>query len=135
MEASFEDRTRHDPAMAPKRVFEHAPRSKWASAARRSFDYMTRAIKGMVKVGATTYRIERLERGRYAVVRIHDDHEIGKFKTVPRLALEDGSENPSELQRVAQEAVRLARTSAVMHVAPVPKPPKSEVPPSSAKVG
>ena len=42
-------------------------------------------VKGMVQVAGVTYRIVRVERGMYDVVRILDDQRVGQFRTIPRV--------------------------------------------------
>ena len=41
------------------------------------------AVKGMVQVAGTTFRIERVGPSRYDVIRIADDVCVGTFQTAP----------------------------------------------------
>lgn len=44
---------------------------------------MQTLVKGMVQVAGTTYRIVRIKRGSYNVVRILDDVQVGGFVSGP----------------------------------------------------
>ncbi|MEP7053404.1 MAG: hypothetical protein ABJB12_23775 [Pseudomonadota bacterium] len=62
-------------------------------------------VKGMVQVSGTTFRIVRLTRGQYEVVRILDDVKIGTFRCEPSLAVSDGP-NSELLREVARCAIQ-----------------------------
>jgi hypothetical protein len=67
-------------------------------------------VKGMVQVGGSTYRIVRLERGHYEVVRILDDVSLGTFRARP--AVQGTSGNDEELVLlVARAAIQTGKTS------------------------
>ena len=68
-------------------------------------------VKGMVQVGGTTYRIERLNSGAYHVVRIADDTRVGTFQSVPRLLVTSTHIEPALMHEIAQSAVRAGKTS------------------------
>jgi hypothetical protein len=78
--------------------------------------------RGMLQVRGVTYRIERTEPHCYAVVRLLDDVEVGTFQTLPTLRVRTTQIELSLLRDIVRAALRSARTSAVMHVAPVFQP-------------
>lgn len=84
---------------------------------------MARTVsRGMLQVGGVTYRIERTEPHVYSVVRLLDDAEVGTFRTRPILRIHTVRIELTLLRDVVRAALRSARTSAVMHVAPVFEP-------------
>jgi hypothetical protein len=69
-------------------------------------------VKGMVQVAGVTYRIVRIERGTYDVVRILDDARVGQFRTIPRVEVTSASGAPDEtLAEIAKAAVKWGKTS------------------------
>jgi hypothetical protein len=76
----------------------------------------------MLQVKGITYRIERTEPHAYSVVRLLDDVEVGTFRTLPTLRIHSVQIELALLRDVVRAALRSARTSAVMHVAPVFEP-------------
>lgn len=68
-------------------------------------------IKGMVVLGALTYRIVKLRRGTYEAIRILDEVCIGTFVTVPRLSVRAAGDDDAVLRAVAMTAMREAKTS------------------------
>ena len=68
------------------------------------------AVKGMVQVAGSTFRIVRVTRGHYDVVRILDDARVGSFWLEPTLAV---SEGPSRelLREVARCAIQGGKTT------------------------
>ena len=68
------------------------------------------SVKGMVQVLGTTYRISRIERGHYEVVRILDDSSIGSFRAEPQLVITSGSDE-GLLRSIARAAVQTGKTS------------------------
>ena len=78
--------------------------------------------RGMLQVGGVTYRIERTEPHCYAVVRLLDDVEVGTFRTLPTLRIRTAQIDLTLLRDIVRAALRSARTSAVMHAAPVFQP-------------
>jgi hypothetical protein len=76
----------------------------------------------MLQVGGITYRIERTAPHCYCVVRLLDDLQVGTFRTLPALRIDPLHVDSSTLRDVVRAALRSARTSAVMHVAPVFQP-------------
>lgn len=76
----------------------------------------------MLQVKGVTYRIERTAPHCYTVVRLLDDAEVGTFRTIPTLRLDSVNIEVSLLRDIVRAALRSARTSAVMHAAPVFQP-------------
>src|SRR4051812_2974192 len=72
---------------------------------------MASKVKGMVQLGGVTYRIVRLARGSYAVVRISDDLDVGRFHLAPALGVEAHAVEPALLREVARLAIHSAKTS------------------------
>jgi hypothetical protein len=68
------------------------------------------AVKGMVQVEGTTFRIVRVERGHYDVVRILDDTRLGSFWCEPTFAVSD-SPNNTLLREVARSAIHGGKTT------------------------
>lgn len=89
----------------------------------------------MLQVKGVTYRIERTEPHCYTVVRLLDDAEVGTFRTIPTLRLGSAKIELSLLRDIVRAALRSARTSAVMHVAPVFQPDDESSPPASPTQG
>lgn len=91
---------------------------------------MKRSVsRGMIQVRGVTYRVERTEPHVYVVVRLLDDVEMGTFRTLPGLRIHPLGCDIGLFKDVVRAAMRAARTSAVMHVAPVfePEEPSSAV--------
>jgi hypothetical protein len=84
----------------------------------------------MIQVGGVTYRIERTAPHSYCVVRLLDDVEVGSFRTLPSLRISAVVIDLTLFRNVVRAALRAARTSAVMHVAPVYAPDEE---PASSK--
>ncbi|HET7542664.1 MAG TPA: hypothetical protein VFK05_22490 [Polyangiaceae bacterium] len=72
---------------------------------------MSSKVKGMVQLGGITYRIVRLARGSYSVVRISDDVDVGRFHLAPALGVEAHAVEPALLREVARLAIHSAKTS------------------------
>ena len=72
-------------------------------------------VKGMVQVSGVTYRIVRIERGMYDVVRILDDQRVGQFRTIPRVevtaAEASTATTPEAIAEIAKAAVKWGKTS------------------------
>jgi hypothetical protein len=69
-------------------------------------------IKGMVLVAGKTYRIIRVERGRYDVTRILDDVLVGTFEVGPPLIVVKANGIQESLVRdIGRAAVQSAKTS------------------------
>lgn len=72
----------------------------------------------MVLVDGVTYRIERTAPHCYSVVRLLDDVAVGTFRTAPALRMHPKGIDDATMREVVKAAMRSARTSAVMNVAP-----------------
>ena len=96
--------------------------------------------RGMIQVGGVTYRVERTQPHCYAVVRLLDDADMGTFRTLPGVRVHPANCELNLFRDIVRTAMRSARTSAVMHVAPVFEPDEeplgvkspSTLPPSPA---
>ncbi len=62
-------------------------------------------VKGMVLVGGKTYRIVRLGRGEYEVVRILDDARVGTFSTQPKLQITSNAIELPLMTEIARSAL------------------------------
>lgn len=74
------------------------------------------AVKGMVQVHGRTFRIVRVARGQYEVVRILDDKRMGAFSNDPTLKIADG-EHQELVREVARTAIQGGKTSWVGRLA------------------
>lgn len=68
-------------------------------------------VKGMVQVSGVTYRIVRIERGMYDVVRILDDQRVGQFRTIPRVEVTAAVSSAESIAEIAKAAVKWGKTS------------------------
>lgn len=94
---------------------------------------MSRTVsRGMLQVKGITYRIERTEPHCYSVVRLLDDVEVGTFRTLPTMRIHSAQIELAMLRDIVRAALRSARTSAVMHVAPVFQPDDESAPSASS---
>jgi hypothetical protein len=86
----------------------------------------------MVQFGGATYRIVKVEKGRYDVIRILDEVKIGHFETVPRLRVHPQGVPEKLLLDISLTAMKQAKISWQNMRAPrVPKSTPSLKPPSS----
>ena len=69
------------------------------------------AVKGMVQVAGTTYRIVRLGQGEYEVIRILDDARVGSFRSFPRVEVTSQGIELGMLREIARAAIQGAKTS------------------------
>ena len=89
-------------------------------------------VKGMVQFAGATYRIVKVERGKYDVIRILDEVCIGSFETVPKLHVYPVGVAEKLLLDVTMTALKQAKISWQNMPRPrVPKPPPSSKAPSS----
>ena len=79
-------------------------------------------IKGMVCVDQFTYRLERVERGYYEVIRLADEVMVGKFSVDGKVRLEPHTIDAALLRRIAREALQRGKTSWLFHESPTPPP-------------
>ena len=68
-------------------------------------------VKGMVQVSGVTYRIVRLKRGEYEVIRILDDARVGTFKNGPRVEMAAQAVAPELMREIVRAAIQGAKTS------------------------
>ncbi len=72
---------------------------------------MQTVVKGMVQVCGTTYRIVRLSRGQYNVVRILDDTRVGSFSSGPSISVTPASIDAALMREIVRVAIQGAKTS------------------------
>jgi hypothetical protein len=77
------------------------------------------AVKGMVQVAGTTYRVVRVAAGQYEVFRLLDDQSVGSFRSAPRLEVVSTTLERAEMTAIARMAVHSAKTSWVGRLLPV----------------
>jgi hypothetical protein len=75
------------------------------------------AVKGMVQVAGTTYRVVRLSRGLYQVVRILDDVPVGTFHKGTSVEVSAHGIEVELLKEIARAAIHGAKTSWVGRLA------------------
>ncbi|MEI9941354.1 MAG: hypothetical protein WDO69_29395 [Pseudomonadota bacterium] len=78
---------------------------------------MQSVIKGMVQVAGSTYRIVRVQRGQYSVIRILDDRRVGDFTASPAATTAVEGIEPALLREIMRVAIQGAKTSWVGHLA------------------
>ena len=71
---------------------------------------MQAVVKGMVQVAGTTFRIVRIQRGHYEVVRILDDARLGSFWNEPNFAVSESTDQEL-LREVARCAIQGGKTT------------------------
>ena len=67
--------------------------------------------KGMVQVQGTTYRIVRIGRGYYNVVRVLDDVNVGTFSAGASVDLAPVGIGAALMREIARVAIQGAKTS------------------------
>ena len=67
--------------------------------------------KGMVQVAGTTYRIVRIGRGYYNVVRVLDDVGVGTFSAGTSVELAPVGIAAALMREIARVAIQGAKTS------------------------
>jgi hypothetical protein len=93
----------------------------------------------MLLVRGVTYRLDRTAPHCYSIVRLLDDQPVGTFSTRPVLRIHPLGIEDGLMRDVVRAALRSARLSTVMHVAPVYRPEgdadrESVEPPASGNV-
>jgi hypothetical protein len=68
-------------------------------------------VKGVVVVGRVSYRVTKLNAGKYEVVRILDDQRVGTFESEPRLVVEPEGIEPELLREIAIAGLKQAKIS------------------------
>ncbi len=73
---------------------------------------MSQVVKGMIQVQGTTYRIVRIKRGHYNVIRVLDDVALGTFTAgaAVEIAAAPGID-PTVMREIARLAIQGAKTS------------------------
>ncbi|HEY1533059.1 MAG TPA: hypothetical protein VGF76_03550 [Polyangiaceae bacterium] len=72
---------------------------------------MDTIVKGMIQVAGTTYRIVRLKRGHYNVVRVLDDVLVGGFTSAPQIEIRPDGVDAELMREIARVAIQGAKTS------------------------
>jgi adenosylmethionine-8-amino-7-oxononanoate aminotransferase len=78
---------------------------------------MAVVVKGMVQVEGTTYRIVRITRGHYNVVRVLDDIAVGTFSAGKTFQMTPVGIEPELLREIARVAIQGAKTTWVGRLA------------------
>ena len=78
---------------------------------------MQTVVKGMVQVAGTTYRIVRVQRGQYNVVRILDDVPVGHFSNGPTVQIGTTGIDAALMREIVRVAIQGAKTSWVGRLA------------------
>jgi hypothetical protein len=68
-------------------------------------------VKGMVQVSGSTYRVVRVGFGVYDVVRLLDDAQVGRFRTVPSTSVESTALAAELMTEIVRAAIQGAKTS------------------------
>ena len=68
-------------------------------------------VKGMIQVSGSTYRVVRVGMGVYDVIRLLDDVQVGRFRTVPQACIETTVLDPNLMDEVVRAAIQGAKTS------------------------
>ena len=74
-------------------------------------------VKGMVQVEGTTYRIVRLKRGHYKVVRVLDDVSVGMFSVGATFEMAPDGIDGDLMREIARVAIQGAKTTWVGRIA------------------
>ena len=74
-------------------------------------------VKGMVQVEGTTYRIVRLKRGHYKVVRVLDDASVGVFSVGSSFEMTPEGIEDELMREIARVAIQGAKTTWVGRIA------------------
>jgi hypothetical protein len=67
------------------------------------------SFKPMVRIGSVSYRVTRVARGEYEVVRILDDRRLGTFRSVPSFQVTSAEIHPTFIRQIARAAARAKR--------------------------
>ena len=78
---------------------------------------MSLVVKGMVQVEGTTYRIVRLKRGHYKVVRVLDDASVGMFSVGSSFEMAPDGIEENLMREIARVAIQGAKTTWVGRIA------------------
>jgi hypothetical protein len=80
-------------------------------------------VKGMVQVAGATYRIVKVAKGKYDVIRILDEERVGTFETFPRVKIDPVGVPEKLLMEIALTALKQAKIS--WQKMQAPRAPKS----------
>jgi hypothetical protein len=73
---------------------------------------MSQVVKGMIQVQGTTYRIVRIKRGQYNVIRVLDDVAVGTFTAGAAVEITPAQGvDPTVMREIARLAIQGAKTS------------------------
>jgi len=72
---------------------------------------MSLVVKGMVQVEGTTYRIVRVKRGHYKVVRVLDDASVGVFSVGSTFEMAPDGIAGDLMREIARVAIQGAKTT------------------------
>lgn len=72
---------------------------------------MSQVVKGMVQVQGTTYRIVRIKRGSYSVVRVLDDVVVGTFTAGNAVEIAPQGIDETVMREIARLAIQGAKTT------------------------
>ncbi|HWZ87896.1 MAG TPA: hypothetical protein VNW92_03575 [Polyangiaceae bacterium] len=78
---------------------------------------MRLVVKGMVQVEGRTYRIVRVKRGHYSVVRVLDDVRVGMFSAGISFDMAPEGIAVELMREIARVAIQGAKTSWVGRLA------------------
>lgn len=78
---------------------------------------MQTVVKGMVQVAGATYRIVRVKRGEYNVVRILDDVRVGSFSNGSTIEVTPDGIPAALMREIVRIAIQGAKTSWVGRLA------------------
>jgi hypothetical protein len=78
---------------------------------------MGQVVKGMVQVEGTTYRIVRVKRGHYSVVRVLDDVAVGTFTAGSAVEIIPIAIEAAVMREIVRIAIQGAKTSWVGRIA------------------
>ena len=78
---------------------------------------MSLVVKGMVQVEGTTYRIVRIKRGHYKVVRVLDDASVGMFSVESTFEMAPDGIDENLMREIARVAIQGAKTTWVGRIA------------------
>jgi hypothetical protein len=81
-------------------------------------------VKGMIQHEGATYRIVKVGKGKYDVIRILDEIKLGSFETIPKLRVQPQSiDDEKLLLSISLNALKQAKIS--WQNLTVPRVPKS----------
>jgi hypothetical protein len=112
-------RARHIFARRAIHSSQHEPLELFLERRGADEESAMQSVKGMVQVSGRTFRIVRITRGHYEVIRILDDARIGAFRSTPTLSVCEG-EHRDLVREIARCAIQGGKTSWVGRLATTP---------------